>query len=146
MIWTDPIELKKFCEEFNIPIVLQVGTNAMNACNDDPVATCERLKSYGNAIDAVLFDKSMGGGKGMDAYLLAKYIGVLVADCPYFVPAVGGGLGPASVGLLWALVSAYPNISFDAQSKLRPSGHKKDPLDMAHAKSYLRQSVAMLTK
>ncbi len=146
MIWPDPLELRKFRERFNIPIVLQVGTNAMAVCGDDPVASCERLMSYGNSVDAVLFDRSMGEGKDMDADLLAKYIGVLVADCPDLLPAVGGGIGPYSMGPVASLVAAYPKLSFDAQSKLRPSGDKKDPLDILLAERYLRQSVALFTK
>lgn len=143
MIWPDPVELKKFRAKYEIPIVLQVGSNAMAFCVDSTLDTVARIKRYGDSIDAVLFDKSMGEGKRMDAELLAQYVGVLDAECPTLLPAVAGGLGPSSLDLVRALVSAYPNISIDAQSRLRTSGNALDPINWDMAESYFAQAIAM---
>ena len=146
MIWPDPDELKKFREHCNIPIILQVGANAMRECGDDPIATCERLKTYGTTINAVLFDKSMGRGVGMDAALLAKYAGVLSFDCPHLAPAVAGGVGPSSMDLVAPPIRAFPDLSIDAQGRLRKSGNMKDPIDWSMAEDYFTQAVALFSK
>lgn len=146
MIWPDPDELRRFHDNYGIPIILQVGANAMRECGDDPIETCERLKKYGTAIDAVLFDKSMGRGVRMDAALLAKYAGALSFDCPHLLPAVAGGLGPSTLDLVRPLVRAFPDLSIDAQWRLRKSGNMKDPIDWSMAESYLTQSIALFSK
>ena len=145
MIWPDPVELKKFRKNHNIPIVLQVGANAMAFCGESTLNTCARIKEYDDSIDAVLFDKSMGQGKGMDATLLARYVGVLNAECPTPLPAVAGGLGPTSLDLVRMLVCAYPNISIDAQSRLRTTGDATDPINWDMAESYFREAIAMFS-
>lgn len=146
MIWPDPDQLGKFHDRFDIPIVLQVGENAMKECGDDPFLVCDRLKLYGDSVDYVLFDKSMGKGKGMDAVLLSRYVGALLSACPQLAPAVAGGLGPTSMDLVAPLIRAYPHISIDAQSKLRANGDAKDPIDWEMAERYLTQAVALFSK
>lgn len=143
MIWPDPEELKIFHETHGIPIVLQVGSNAMAFCGESTLATCARLNLYDDSIEAVLFGRSMGQGKGMDVDLLARYVGVMESECHYLLPAVAGGLGPTSLDLVRSLVSAYPNLSINAQSRLRTSGNALNPINWDMAESYFRQAIAM---
>ncbi len=144
MIWPDPDELRKFRRDYGIPIILQVGEDAMIECKEDPIAVCARLNAYTDTIDYVLFDRSMGRGKGMNTALLAQYVGVAIADCSHLLPAVAGGLGPSSMSLVAPpLVHAYPNISMDMQSKIRPSGDIHDPINWDMAEDALRKAVAL---
>ena len=141
MIWPSRHELAFFRRISGIPIVLQVGSNAMAECGNDPIEVARRLETYGDSIDCVLFDKSMGEGKGMDAALLSTFLGAMVADCPHLLPAVAGGLGPTSMYPVEPLWRAYHNLSMDMQSKVRPSGDKKDPIDKEMAAEALRMAV-----
>ncbi len=142
MIWPDVAELVRFQRSCDIPIVLQVGANAMELCGDDPLLVRDKLAEYGKAIDCVLFDKSMGKGLGMDAALLAQYVGVLVADLPYLLPVVGGGLGPDTMHLAASLISAHPTLSIDAQGQLRTNG-LMFPIEWKRASRYLAEAVKL---
>lgn len=158
MIWPDPEDIvlyRRACRGWlrhtkdsrkDILIVLQVGENAMEKCGNDPLLVCERLKAYGDSIDYVLFDKSMGRGKGMDAELLSHYVGALVADCPTLLPAVAGGLGPTTMHLVRPLARGYSQLSWDAQGRLRPSHSLMTPLDMGYASAYVRGSVSLIER
>ena len=143
MIWPDPTELLAFRRQHHLPIVLQVGADAMQLEGDDPLRVCERIKTYEDSIDCVLFDKSMGKGKGMDAALLTTYVRALSTACPSMRPAVGGGLGPQTMYLVPSLVGFFPDISIDAQGQLRPDGRLETPIDWVRASSYLKQAIAL---
>ncbi len=146
MIWPSTRELIRFRHSSPTQVVLQVGEKAMAMCGDDPIKVCERLNDYGKTIDYVLFDKSMGKGKGMDASLLATYVGALASDCPHLLPAVAGGIGPSSMHLVEPLMRAYPSISMDMQSKVRKSGDAKDPIDLWMAGEAVRQAIVMSSR
>lgn len=143
MIWPDPAELLTFRQQYNLPIVLQVGADAMKLEGDDPLRVCARLHAYKDSIDCVLFDKSMGQGKGMDAAILTTYVRALTANCPHLHPAVGGGLGPQTMYLVPSLVGFFPDISIDAQGRLRTDGRLETPIDWGYARSYLKQAIAL---
>lgn len=57
--------------------------------------------------------------------------------------AVAGGLGPDTMELINPIAESFPDISIDAQGKLRPSGNALDPIDWNLAEKYLSRSVAM---
>jgi hypothetical protein len=143
MIWPDVGELKRHRRSCAIPIILQVGADAMKLCGDDPLRVRDKLAEYGDTIDYVLFDKSMGRGKGMDAALLAQYVGVLVSDLPHLMPAVGGGLGPDTMHLGAPLISAFRQLSIDAQGQMRSSGDIMHPIEWDRAARYLSRSVEL---
>lgn len=143
MIWPDSVEVRRFRERFGIPIVLQVGSKAMQQCGDDPIRVCQRLALYDQSIDYVLFDKSGGEGKGMDAGLLGTYIEVLRSRLPGIMPAVGGGLGPFTMHLVKPLIALYPHISTDMQGQMRSSGNIMFPIEWDRAESAFKQEIAL---
>lgn len=146
MIWPDSIEVRRFRDRFDIPIVLQVGSKAMKQCGDDPIRVCQRLALYDQSIDYVLFDKSGGEGKGMDAALLSTYIETMHSRLPSLMPAVGGGLGPFTMHLAEPLIKRYRQISTDMQGQMRSSGNIVFPIEWDRAESAFRQEVALFTR
>ena len=126
------------------PIILQVGAHAMEQCGGDPLYVMKRLSLYGDSLDYILFDKSMGQGKGMNAEILSTFVGTLEADRPDLMSAVGGGLGPTTMHLVRPLARAYPCLSWDAQARIRPGGTMMTPIDMGYASAYVRGSISLI--
>lgn len=145
MIWPDPAMLKEFRRIHpEIELVLQVGGKALDAEENDSKKVSARIAGYDRVIDYVLLDKSMGKGKGLDAKFLAPFVERIERDLPDLGIAVAGGLGPDSVELLRPLLADRPYLSFDAQSKLRPSGNAEDPLELLFAWWYVQDAIMLI--
>ncbi len=142
MIWPHPSLLKQVKDDSNgtIKNVLQIGANALKVEGDNPKRVCARLSLYGNLVDYVLLDKSMGQGKGMDAEGLFPFVRAIAKDFPTIGLAVAGGLGPTTMHLVEPIVQEFPWVSIDAQGKLRPSGSALDPIDWSMAQGYLEKA------
>ena len=145
MIWPDPneIALALYDSRKQLEVILQLNENAIHIANDDPREVVERLEDYGDTIQRVLLDKSMGRGVGMDSEGLIPFIDAITEKLPNLGIGVAGGLGPDTLNQVEPLVKAYPDLSIDAQSKLRPSGDAMDPLDLEMAKLYLVRAIEM---
>jgi len=145
MIWPNELEVWRFRRTFPfMPIVLQVGKQAMKIAGDDPQEVVAHLKRYGDVIDYVLLDRSMGRGEGMDAELLLTYADAIAEYIPDLGLAWAGGLGPKTTGRAAPLYLKHPNGSADAQSQLRPSGDAKDPIHWGYARQYLKNMIALV--
>ncbi|HUQ30258.1 MAG TPA: hypothetical protein VM103_01935 [Candidatus Paceibacterota bacterium] len=147
MTWPAPEDIANalHISRRHMQVILQVGAKAMEAVDNDPKKVVAKLADYEGVIARVLLDKSMGRGLGMDAKALLPYI---EAIDDHFGSTLGivvaGGLGPSTMRLVEPIVERYPNVSIDAQGRLRPSGNALDPIDWEMAKEYLRQAAAML--
>ncbi len=145
MIWPEPADiLRSFDLSGKRPqVILQVGKIAMIECLESPEAAAERLQTYEGVIDYVLLDKSMGTGHGMDAARLRQYIQAVKDVMPNLSIVVAGGLGPDSMDLVEPLVNEFPDISIDAQGRLRPSRSALDPIDWDLAERYLINALKL---
>ena len=144
MIWPDPDTVKKYRDRHPwIQVIIQGNVKAMTAVGDDPAAFAARLKTYGDAIDYILLDKSMGKGLGMDALGLLPFARVIAEQISDIGLAAAGGLGPDTLHLLEPLIAEFPNLSIDAQGKLRPSGNALDPIDWDMASRYLTKALRL---
>jgi len=145
MVWPDvrAISSALHMSGKKLEVILQVGKNAIEEAKNSPQEVARRLWDYRNVIDYVLLDKSMGKGVGMDAKGLLPFAQVITAVFPTLGIAVAGGLGPTSIELVQPLAEDFPDISIDAQSKLRPSGSALDPIDWDMADAYLVKALAM---
>jgi len=145
MIWPGPgmIELA-IRSTSEIEVILQIGKQAMKVAGNDPNMVAYLLQNYVGLIDRILLDKSMGHGLSMSAAELAPYAHAIRRRFPDLGLVFAGGLGPDSVGLVEPLVSEFPDISIDAQSKLRPSGNALDPIDWSIAERYLIEALKLL--
>ncbi len=142
MIWPDPRFILDFRERHPwIQIIIQGNSNAMDVVDNNPIKFVNRLHEYSDTIDYVLLDKSMGKGLGMNAYALLPFARVISKCIPSLGIAVAGGLGPDTLNLLDPLLPEFPNLSIDAQGKLRPSGSALDPIDWRMAELYLQRAL-----
>ena len=147
MIWPDVKVIKKIKEKNpEIQIIIQGNSVAMAQTDNNPTKFLEHLKLYGNSISYVLLDKSMGRGLGMDAKALLPFVRALKNGWPELGIAIAGGLGPNTIHLAEPVIREFPDVSIDAQSKLRPSGNALDPIDWDMARRYILQALKMFIK
>jgi hypothetical protein len=142
MIWPEPSLIEDFrAVRPNIQVVLQLNKNALALMDDDPQRVVEKLGGYNESVDYALLDKSHGKGLGMDAGALLPFIRAIAEHLPHIGLAVAGGLGPNTMHLVEPVVDEFPDVSIDAQGKLRPSGNAMDPIDWTMADSYLAKTI-----
>lgn len=146
MIWPDPHKVKEAIEVSGkqIEVILQIGKNAIEDADNDPQEIVERLHFYQDCITYVLLDKSMGQGLGMNARELLPFARAIRKAYPNFGLVVAGGLGPETMHLVQPLIEEFPDISIDAQGRLRPSGSALDPIDWNMASQYLAEALSMM--
>ncbi len=125
-------------------VILQVGKQALDLCEGSPTSLVERLYHYIYTVDRVLLDLSMGHGVPLDAEKLLPYIDLIRYHFPRIGICIAGGLGPGQVHLIRDVIAKYPDISIDAQSKLRASGSLMDPIDWDLACQYLEEFLPIL--
>jgi hypothetical protein len=151
MVWPNPHDIM-WALHFSSPslrrleIILQIGKNAMEECENNPDKVVEKLGFYRHVVDRVLLDKSMGRGLGMDAEGLIPFAKAIKKKYPHIGLVAAGGLGPGTVDLIKPLLKEFPDISMDAQGKLRPSGNALDPIDWDMAGKYLIEALEAVTK
>lgn len=148
MVWPHPGDVMNavHASRRRVSVILQVGKNAMEEANNDPREVIDRLNDYTDVIDGVLFDKSMGQGKPMDPDVLVDYVAAVYEHIPKLRVAVAGGLGPTTMGIVEPLVSLFPDISIDAQGRLRSSCNALDPIEWNLAEMYLEEAVRLYSK
>ncbi len=144
MIWPDPKIIASFRNRYPwIQVIVQGNSDAMDLVGNNPVAFTKRLLEYGDAIDYVLLDMSMGRGLELKAKAILPFARAIARYLPEVGIAVAGGLGPDTLRLLRPLLEEFPNLSIDAQSKLRPSGNALDPIDWRMAELYLQRAFSL---
>lgn len=145
MVWPSPYDIEKVLVKHpSLEIILQVGADAICACDRKPKIVLNTLKAYEGIIHHVLFDMSMGRGHAMHADVLLPYVRRVKIEMRTLGIAVAGGLGPGSVDLAAPIAKELPSVSIDAQGRLRPSGNALDPIDWHMAAEYLREGLALL--
>jgi hypothetical protein len=146
MIWPNPEHVANAVQSSGkkLEVILQVGKNAIEQADNDPEKIVTKLQEYVGVVHHVLLDKSMGKGLGMDASGLIPFARAIRDAFPELGIVAAGGLGPQSVGLVEPLVKEFPDVSIDAQGKLRPSGSALDPVDWDMAEVYLIKALELL--
>ncbi len=147
MVWPDPGEVAHGVHTSRkmLEVILQIGTETLREVDDDPIFLVDKLQDYKDVVQRVLLDKSMGRGVPMNAEELLPFIRAIRENFPEMGIGVAGGLGPETVHLVEPLLKEFPDLSFDAQGKLRPSGNALDPVDWNMAGIYLAKGL-ILTK
>jgi hypothetical protein len=148
MVWPDPGEVANgvHTSRKHIEVILQVGSKAIEAANNDPAQVISRLEDYEGVIHRVLLDKSGGKGLGMDAAALLPFARAIRERFPKLGLVAAGGLGPVTMYLVEPLARQIPDLSIDAQGRLRPSGKAQDPINWTMAGMYLMRALRLLEK
>jgi uncharacterized protein YlzI (FlbEa/FlbD family) len=154
LTWPKPDELIRFKEENpNITIILQVGKFALKETDSDPQEVVNRLREYGNSVDHVLLDMSMGKGEEMKALKLLNILKSIRKELPNLGLAVAGGLGPDYVDQLESIAREFPDISIDAQGNLKHKDAPRDslghlvsthPAELERSQHYIQWTCGML--
>ncbi len=146
MVWPCPEALRQVLEGFGRPleVILQVGAEALAEVSNHPIPFIKRLGTYQGLITHVLLDKSGGRGEGMDAVGLLPFAHAIHTHFPHLGIVAAGGLSSSTMHLVAPLAQAIPDISIDAQGRLRPSGSALDPIDWGLAEQYLVAALDQL--
>ncbi len=152
--WPNPGEIDRFKERHpDVAIILQLGKFAFEEAENDPQNMVDLLREYGDSIDFALLDLSMGKGKSMESEGLLPLLRLIRQKLPGLGLAVAGGLGPDSMDVLEPIAKEFPDISIDAQGRLKPANAAVDalghmvstaPADLERANRYIEISSAML--
>lgn len=152
--WPGVDDIDRFKAKYpDLAIVLQLGKSAFEMVEHDPEKIVDELDKYGDSIDYVLLDLSMGKGKAMEAEGLLSALRLIRQELPGLGLAVAGGLGPETVHLLKPIAEEFPDISIDAQGRLKPvdapvddRGHMASTVnaDLGRSREYIRKSCDML--
>jgi hypothetical protein len=145
MIWPDPNQIRRGvrASRKQIEVILQIGKDALEVLSNDPDAVLEQLADYEGIVQRVLLDKSMGMGVSMKADELLPFVRAIKKAFPAFGVGVAGGLGPGTVRLAEPLIKEFPDLSRDAQGRLRPSRSALDPIDWDMAATYLIEAFSL---
>ncbi len=144
--WPDRAELASFrAMNPNIFIVLQIGSRAFEGVGDSPSRLAQAVNFYAEIIDHVLLDQSGGVGRPMDIELLRPYLEEISEKSEGKIGlGIAGGMSAVFSQFedqLSALVQDFPDISVDAEGKLRD---KDDNLAIDEAIKFARESLRIL--
>lgn len=118
-------------------IVLQIGSKAMSI---GPTSVAERIASYRGLIDHVLIDASGGLGKSLNIEVTRSYLSAIADEGLNIGLGIAGGLCPSNIEMIKPLVKEFPDLSIDAEGRLRDMN---DNLDLPLAKEYVLKSLAI---
>lgn len=139
MAWPDPDVLMEVKSK-RMVIVLQVGSRAFEMIGNSPIRLAMRIEREYPMVDYVLLDASGGKGKPLDTCMVRPYFYALAAKQLPIGLVVAGGLSADSLDLVAPLVDEFPDLSLDAEGKLRD---ENDNLNVAVAISYLTKALAL---
>lgn len=144
--WPNYLEVATFIEKVDRPLelILQVGGRSLTEIDENPLWLVSNLSDY-HGVTRILLDRSMGKGKPMDPASLRPFIATVAERLPEIGIGVAGGLGPETTHLLQPLLEEFPDISWDAQGRLRPTHNALDPVDWTMAGEYLVKSLQLIS-
>lgn len=124
-------------------IVLQLGQKAVEAAGGTAKSTADTLYSYAGVVNDILLDPSGGHGKEFDTSRAREFLYTIAERGWNIGLGAAGGLGPDTMHLVEPLLAEFPNLSWDAQGKLR---NAENDLDMNSVKAYLAKSLQLISK
>lgn len=141
--WPNPLSIQKYKDEHpDKVIVLQVGGGAFSMINHSPEMLEDMVKSYLGIADYVLLDPSGGLGQELNPFVMRGYLSAIEKHEKEIGLGVAGGLSSTTLNLIEPLVKYFPNLSMDAEGRLRTA---EDNLDKLKVKDYLQKSLDMFS-
>lgn len=121
-------------------IVLQLSGRAIGSLMPREVAL--NVSRYQHYITDVLIDTSVGRGLPLDVPTASRFLAAIAVVCPWVGLGVAGGLCAETLPRIRLLLERFPNLSFDAEGRLRD---EDDHLDLSRVRDYLAAAREMLT-
>lgn len=142
--WPPPFALYEYRLAYPFKkIVLQIGNRALEMVDTLPLFLAEKIRSYEKVVDYILIDPSGGLGKPLDTSHADVYLRVLKRKNIDIGLGVAGGLSPTTLNLVEPLAEDFPDLSIDAEGRLRD---ENDNLDLVLAKKYLEKAFEIFRK
>jgi len=120
-------------------IVLQIGNKAIELVMKSPEILANHVERYSGVVDYVLLDPSGGLGKPFDVAEIRSYLEAIEAKKTEIGLGTAGGLSAQTLDILEPLAKEFPNLSIDAEGKLR--NKEDDSLNVAEAIAYSLKSL-----
>jgi len=127
----------KFCLQINLRV------HGYNCMPQHQLANT--LRKYKGLIDYFLIDYSGGIGCELNSELALEYLAEIKSMNPQTELAVAGGLKAENVRrLIENIAKIYPDVSIDAESRLRDDSDGGGNLDLEKARHYLTEAFSVL--
>lgn len=141
VIWPAPAILRAYRkQEATKQIVLQIGSRAFELVNHSPEQLAAKVAEYEGLVEYVLLDQSGGYGSLIDPERASDYLRALKANSLSMSLGIAGGLSPDAISVIEPLAKEFPNLSIDAEGRLRTAeGH----LDLELASQYVSKALAI---
>jgi hypothetical protein len=148
--WPDVQMLRKFRARHGLKLILQVSAKAMAGAiaPDHDLPTYFKAKKinkvvrqYEDCASYVLLDPSGGKGEPFNVELAVEFLNCMKTS--NIMVGEAGGLSASTLGALKPSLQVYPNLSWDAEGRLRD---KDDNLDLHAVCHYILESVNLLEK
>lgn len=148
LAWPNLSSLRKFKElsRGNCELILQVGREAMFMLDDSPDKVAGILSNYArhdNVVNYVLLDASGGYGIEMNLVRTENYLQAIYDKGLHekFGVVIAGGLSHKNLERILPLFERFPNLSIDAEGKLRG---RDDHLDIGKAIHYANSALSLM--
>lgn len=138
--WPPQSELQHFRNAYpEAKIVLQIGERSLEMVGHSAYGLSIKLfMEYKGLIDYVLLDGSAGRGQILEMEKVRRYLYVLQTLPIPIDLGIAGGLSPQSLPLIEPLMRDFPDLSIDAEGRLRDSN---DQLTIITVKEYVRLAL-----
>lgn len=140
LAWPSREAILNHKREWESVIVLQIGGRAFEMVDHSPQQLADKVAEYQDVVDYVLLDPSGGYGVPFDTDKARVYLEALKARNLNLGLGVAGGLSPTTLNLIQPLVSDFPDLSIDAEGRLRDS---QDSLDLNVASEYVQGACSV---
>jgi len=141
--WPSPAVLKEYRSKYpDKQIVLQIGQDAFDIIEHSSKQLTKKItKEYIGLVDYILLDTSQGRGQLLKTKVAHGYLSALNDENMDIALGVAGGLSPSTlVDIIEPLVEEFPDISIDAESRLRDENNS---LDIGLAKAYIKTAMSL---
>lgn len=132
-------EYRSICRDNIIVMVITSQAFEFEDAKRSPRLLASRIEDYKGLVDYVLLDRSGGCGMPLDTAFMREYLNVLYAKDLDMGIGIAGGLSENTLNLVEPLIADFPDLSFDAEDKLR--NPHDDSLNLGLAQDYLRKSL-----
>jgi phosphoribosylanthranilate isomerase len=124
--WPDPSELEKFlCKYPKMKLVLPITSSCFESVSHNPMELVKKIKDhYLGLINYILLDPSGGKGVSINLEMAEKYLREFENQKFDIGLGLAGGLGPETIMSIKDVVDKFPDVSIDAEGKLRGEDDK----------------------